>query len=93
MIGNYGCNDWSPHGQNVMHWCNRAAQSAMDRFVLSYDPVEQHNLDDIVQEQLASDMPIYVMHINEDLFAMNSDLQNFHPNTVTPFDDMMNVDI
>jgi hypothetical protein len=38
-------------------------------------------------------MPTYVLQINEDLFAMNSDLRNFHPNTVTPFDDMMNVDI
>jgi peptide/nickel transport system substrate-binding protein len=93
MVVTYGCNNWPPHGQNEMHWCNRLAQSAMDRFVLSYDPVEQHNLNNIVQEQLASDMPTYVLQINEDLFAMNSDLRNFHPNTVTPFDDMMNVDI
>jgi peptide/nickel transport system substrate-binding protein len=30
---------------------------------------------------------------DEDLFAYNKDLKNYDPNTITPFDNMMNVDI
>jgi hypothetical protein len=46
-----------------------------------------------VQEQLVADTPTYVLNINEDLFAMNSDLSGFRPNAVSSFDDMLNVDI
>ena len=37
--------------------------------------------------------PTYVTSIVEDVYAYNSDLKNFHPNSVTAFDDFMNVDI
>jgi hypothetical protein len=42
---------------------------------------------------LASDVPIIVNNGRENLFAYNKDLKNFHPNDVSVFDDMMNVDI
>ena len=31
--------------------------------------------------------------IAEDIYAYNCDLKNFHPNALTPFDNMMDVDI
>ena len=34
-----------------------------------------------------------VTAIAEDIYAYNSDLKDFHPNAITPFDNMMNVDI
>ena len=38
-------------------------------------------------------MPTIVTTSREDIFAFGKDLKNFHPNNVTPFDDMMDVDI
>jgi len=38
-------------------------------------------------------VPQVVLYIRDDIHAYNRDLQNFHPNAIAPFDDMMNVDI
>ncbi len=89
----YGCESIPPKGQNVPRWCNKTAQAALDRFKLTYDLPEQKLLDDIVQEQIVADVPTFVLNINEDVFATNSDLKGFHPNAVSAFDDFMNVDI
>jgi len=93
LSGIYGCANRSPHGQNIVDWCNRTAEAAMKRFLHSYDLETQRQADDVVQQQLVSDRPTFVLNIGEDVFAMNSDLHGFHPNVVTAFDDMMNVDI
>jgi peptide/nickel transport system substrate-binding protein len=93
LSGIFGCENIAPHGQNAMRWCNKTAQAAMDRFNLTYDPAEQRALNNTVQEQIVADTPTYVLQINEDLFPMNTDLKGFHPNAVSSFDDMMNVDI
>jgi peptide/nickel transport system substrate-binding protein len=93
MAGLYGCKNRSPHGQNILQWCNPVAESAMTRFMRTYDAAGQKRLDDIVQGQLVNDTPTYVLLIYEDVFAMNADLKGFHPNAATSFDDMMNVDI
>ena len=38
-------------------------------------------------------VPYFVLFIREDIHAYNKDLQGWHPNSSTPFDDFMNVDI
>jgi peptide/nickel transport system substrate-binding protein len=89
----YGCESFSPHGQNVIHWCNKRAQAAMDAVLRTYDFDARKKYVDIVQEELDKDVPTYVLNVTEDIFAYNSDLKNFHPTSLTPFDDFMNVDI
>ena len=44
-------------------------------------------------ERVAQEVPMIVTYGREDIYAFNSDLKNFHPNAVTPFDDILNVDI
>ena len=89
----YGCGEFSPHGQNNMHWCNKKANNAMDALKLTYDQRAQIQYDGIVEHAIAAEVPTYVTSIVEDVYAYNSDLKNFHPNSVTAFDDFMNVDI
>ena len=59
----------------------------------TYDLTRQRQLSWKIQEQIVKDVATVVMTLREDMYAYNEDLQNFHPNAVTPFDDMMNVDI
>jgi hypothetical protein len=42
---------------------------------------------------LVKDTPTVITAIGEDVYAYNSDLKNFHPGAITPFDNMMDVDI
>jgi peptide/nickel transport system substrate-binding protein len=89
----YGCTQFPPNGQNNLHWCNPLAEAAMQDFKVTYDYSRQKRDNDVLQEQLVADAPTVVTAVNEDLYAYNSDLKGFHPNQVSQFDDIMNVDI
>ena len=47
----------------------------------------------IFMREFVNDAPSIVSFLRVDLFAYNKDLENYHPNNITPFDNMMNVDI
>jgi peptide/nickel transport system substrate-binding protein len=87
------CKSFPPNGQNDTRWCNPRAQAAMDALFAHYDQ-PQRNADMLtVQQELVKEVPWIVTSLREDIFAYNSDLKNFHPNAITPFDNMMDVDI
>jgi peptide/nickel transport system substrate-binding protein len=89
----YGCDQIPPSGQNDLHWCNRRANTAMYALFSHYDQAQRNADDRIVFEELAKDRPqITLIGVNEG-YIVNKDLKNFHPNDVSPFDNMMNVDI
>ncbi len=89
----FSCKSFPPNGQNDVRWCNPRAQAAMDALFGHYEQ-EQRNKDVlIVQQEFVKDVPEIVMSLREDIFAHNSDLKNFHPNAITPYDNMLDVDI
>lgn len=89
----YGCDRVPPKGQNVERFCDPAADREMRRLLESYDPNVERAAAHAVQETLVRDVATVVIEIRKDTYAYNSDLKNFHPNTITPFDDMRDVDI
>ncbi len=89
----YACSQIPPNGQNDVHWCNKRADGAMDRFKTLYDEKERQPFSNIVQEELVKDVPTIVTTVREDVWAYNSDLKNFRVNQVSPFDDFMTVDV
>jgi len=89
----YGCDAFPPAGQNDLRWCNKTAQRAMDALTGHYEQ-SQRNADlKIFMHEFVNDAPSIVSFLRADLFAYNKDLKNYHPNNITPFDNMMNVDI
>ncbi|HEY6449378.1 MAG TPA: peptide ABC transporter substrate-binding protein [Candidatus Cybelea sp.] len=89
----YDCRAFPPNGQNDLRWCNARAQAAMMSLYGHYAQ-EQRNGDVlVVQREFVTDVPSIVTAISEDIYAYNTDLKNFHPNAITPFDNMLNVDI
>jgi peptide/nickel transport system substrate-binding protein len=89
----FACNQFPPNGQNDVRWCNPAANAATQRVFTDYDQSQRNADDRVLFEQLAKDLPQVVLYTVTDLYVYNKDLKGFHPNSVTPFDDMMNVDI
>ncbi len=89
----YASNQIPPNGQNVCRWRNATVDKALAEFKHTYDFARQKELCWIVQEQFVRDVPSIVTSVREDIYMHNDDLTGFHPNAVTPFDDMMNVDI
>lgn len=91
--GYYGCGSFPPNGGNNLRWCNEKADTAMRAFYGHYAQAERTADVKVVMERLVADVPTIVMQMREDMFAFNSDLKGYHPNSVTPFDNMLNVDI
>jgi peptide/nickel transport system substrate-binding protein len=93
MSNLYACYRFPPNGQNDPHWCNRAATANMDRAKESYDPAVRTPLIAAVQRAVYEDVPTVVLDVRKQLSAYNEDLKGWHPNSVSPFDDMLDVDI
>ncbi|GAC1316423.1 MAG: hypothetical protein NVSMB21_26300 [Vulcanimicrobiaceae bacterium] len=89
----YGCDAIPPKGQNDARYCDRAASAAMEKFTLEYDERKRQRYAALVQRAIARDVPIVVTSVNEDVYAFNADLTGFRPNQLSPFDDMLAVDI
>ena len=89
----YACNRFPPNGQNDMRWCDPAADAAMAAAQRSYDPAARKKLIDTVQRRFVAGVPSIVLDVRTQLAGYNDDLKGWHPNSVSPFDDMMNVDI
>ncbi len=89
----YGCQSVPPNGQNNLRWCNPKAQAAMDAVYTHFDQSERNKDLRGLFEAFVTDTPSIVTSLREDVYGYNTDLKNFHPNGVAPFDNMMDVDI
>lgn len=47
----------------------------------------------VLMHEFVKHVPSIVSSMRVDLFAYNKDLKNYHPNNITPFENMMDVDI
>jgi peptide/nickel transport system substrate-binding protein len=89
----YACGSVPPAGQNDLRWCNKRADAAMTAVFGQFDQADRNKSVHVVEEELVKDVPTIVTAIREDIFAYNKDLKNWHPNAISPFDNMMDVDI
>jgi len=91
--GIYGCNAFPPAGQNDLRWCDPVAQRAMDALYGHYEQSQRTADVKAAMQAFVDDAPSIVSFLRVDLFAYNTALKNYHPNNLTPFDNMMDVDI
>jgi peptide/nickel transport system substrate-binding protein len=91
--GIYGCHMFPPNGQNNARWCNQTAQKAMDALLGHYEQAQRSADVRTTMHEFVDDVPSIVSFLRTDLFAYNRDLRNYRPNSITPFDNMMTVDI
>ncbi len=89
----YACYRFPPNGQNDPRWCDRAATAAMDRAKTTYDQAKRAPDLTFVQKAVYDAVPTIVIDARKELFAYNGDLKNWHPNPVSPFDNMLSADI
>ncbi len=89
----YACKAAPPGGQNLGRYCNHAVDALLDDMQSTYDEARYRRDLSGVLHVIADDVPVIVQGGREAIFGVNRDLQNFDPNEVTPFDDMLNVDI
>jgi peptide/nickel transport system substrate-binding protein len=89
----YACNRMPPNGQNDMRYCNQAVNAAIRHAQTHYGHATRAGDLKVIQEGIYRDVPTIVLDARRAIYAYNSDLKNWHPNPVAPFDDMLKVDI
>ena len=93
LFESMACEMTPPKGANAGHYCNPALDSLLLAYQRTYDERTQNALLAKELRIVDDDAPAVVTTIRENIFAFNKDLKNFHPNNLTWFDDMMEVDI
>jgi peptide/nickel transport system substrate-binding protein len=87
------CDQIPPNGQNDSRYCDPKTDALLRAEKAAYDEDQKRPILAAIQKQMVEDVPTIVMWIREDIFTYNTDLTGWHPNNITPFDDMLNVDI
>jgi peptide/nickel transport system substrate-binding protein len=87
------CNQIPPHGENVTRLCDPKIDALIVRAKAAYDEEDRKPILRDLAVRVSELVPYFVLYIREDIHAYSRDLQNWKPNSSTPFDDFMNVDI
>ena len=93
LFETFACAMAPPQGANAGHYCNPALDALLLAYQRTYDERSQNELLAKELRIVDDDVPVVLLTSREDVFAFNKDLKNFHPNNLTWFDDMMEVDI
>ncbi len=78
----YSAENQPPHGQNTLFWSNRAATAAMNDALKTLDRERRKRDYEVVQQQMAKDVPSIFLFFWKEPFVYNTDLQNFKPSPV-----------
>ena len=89
----YACNRFPPNGQNDPRYCDPQVSAAIARGQVEYEPAKRMTDMHFIQQRIFDDAPVAILDSRKELYGYNSDLKNWHPNPLEPFDDMMKVDI
>lgn len=87
------CYRFPPNGQNDLRYCNPKVTAIIDAGKVEYDRRKRAAGMQFLQNQISHDVPTIVLDTRKSIYSYNDDLKDWHPNPVSPFDDMMNVDI
>ena len=91
--GLYGCTTIPPAGENASRYCNPRVDAMLEAVESSYDEPTRRALFARVQRQIVADIPTIILYVWRGGYAWNQRVVGFHPPIITPFDDMMNVDV
>ncbi len=89
----YECNQIPPNGQNAIRYCNPELDKLLEQYKRTYDFEQHKKILDREVKLILGDVPTIVTYIPQFGFSWDKHLTGYAPNSVTPFDDMMNADI
>ncbi len=91
--GLYGCESIPPHGENATRYCSPRVDGLLRAVESSYDDATRRKLFGRVQAQIVADVPTIMLYVWRGGYAWNRDVRGFDPPLITPFDDMLGVDV
>src|SRR5262249_20520859 len=93
VLEQYGCGTRPPNGQNGTRFCNAWFDRQLNEAEASYDPATRKRLFVQAQNFMIDQAVSNVLWIWKGGFVENKRVTGYDPSPLTPFDDMMNVDV
>ena len=93
VYGLYGCPNVPPHGENATRYCSPRVDALLAAVENSYDEPTRRRLFADVGRQLVADIPTIMLYVWKGGYAGSTGITGYRPPLLTPFDDMMNVDV
>ena len=93
VTGLYSCDTHPPNGENATRYCNPHVDRMLAEVERSYDESTRKRLFARVQQQIVRDTPTIVLFLWKGGYAWNRRVSGFDPPILTPFDDVMHVDV
>ena len=78
----YSGDNFAPHGQNALFWGNATATAAMNDALKTLDQNRRKHDYEIVQQQMAKDVPTVILFFWKEAYVYNTDLKGFAPSPV-----------
>ncbi len=91
--GLYGCESIPPHGENATRYCSPRVDALLRDVEGSYDETTRRRLFGRVQAQIITDVPTIILYVWRGGYAWSRNVHGFDPPLITPFDDMLGVDV
>ncbi len=73
----YSADNLAPHGQNALFWENATATAAMNDALKTLDQTRRKHDYEVVQQQMAKDIPTIVLFFWKEPYVYNTDLKGF----------------
>jgi ABC-type transport system substrate-binding protein len=93
VYGLYGRPNVPPHGENATRYCSPRVDALVAQFEHSYDIPTRRRLFAQVGRRLIADVSTIMLYVWEGGYATSKHITGFRPPLLTPFDDMMNVEV
>ncbi len=78
----YTTKNFSPQGQNNLFWSNPKVDRAAQDALTTLDRARRKADYDVVQQQMAIDVPTIILYFWKDIYIYNDDLKGFTPSPV-----------
>ena len=78
----YSGDNFAPHGQNALFWNNAVATAAMNDALKTLDKNRRLHDYEVVQQQMAKDVPTIILFFWKEPYVYNTDLKGFSPSPV-----------
>jgi peptide/nickel transport system substrate-binding protein len=93
VYGLYSCQTRPPHGENATRYCDPKVDELLRQTEASYDEATRVKRFGEVQALINEDIPTVILYVWKGGYAWNKAVTGYDPPILTPFDDMMNVDV
>ncbi len=93
FASNFDCAQVPPHGENFTHWCDPRLHPLLLSMREAYDTATIEHAYTGINRLFIDDVASIQLFVWRGGYAMSDRLRGYHPNAVSSFDDMLNVDI